>query len=40
LSEGHPLAANLIRCGNPKCERMVYVEQPREADLALAGKRR
>jgi membrane associated rhomboid family serine protease len=40
LTEGHALAVNLIRCGNPSCERMVYLEAASEADLAGAGKRR
>lgn len=40
LEEGHALAPTLIRCGNPSCERMVYLESAPEGDLALAGKRR
>ncbi len=40
LDEGHALAPTLIRCGNPSCERMVYLESAPEGDLALAGKRR
>jgi membrane associated rhomboid family serine protease len=38
LSGGHQMAANLIRCGNPECQRMVYLEQtppPAAAHVAM-----